>query len=606
MHAAIVAIEARDAVEKALRRVMPKALSDMVDDLAEHCHKQVLQGAQAAVHEGVDAGTMHRKIATTNNRGHLQQVIQATASSSTIMRKPQQQQHCSEQALLLTLPPDTLRHVLEFLDVAHIFGSVALCCRALFDIVHSSQAWTSVRAFEMRHSPIRSAEDMAITFQHKWRRLEAFHCQRDVTDDVLAQLAHCKMLRSLGVSDAGAVTSSAFKRLTQAGIVSQLTRLELRNLAPSVQDAAFDSDVKHDPSLKELSIVSCRGLGQATLQALRIDRVQRLCLDECARIDNHTLRFIASVCSDSLRQLSIADCWQVDDTGVRWLRSCHRLEQLNVTRCSRITDQGLADVVQLPRLRSLNLSGLSMVTDGTLEIMSSAQLTELNLSGCTEVTDAGLAELSARQRSLRKLSLRDCRLVTHRGLSMLATSTLERLDLEGCSSLRSLDVSGLSNLVSLDVTRCYNLADGDLQLPQQLCCLRMQACPSLHASVAAQSPQLHHVDAVGSAAVDDKMLERVATRCTRLSSLRIGGSVTCDGIAKLVELRGYTLRSLAFVRCPLIDDRICTVLSGCTRLVSLSLVGCRRARLESRDRLPASLTRLTIDDCTLIGDKLAV
>jgi len=163
----------------------------------------------------------------------------------------------------------------------------------------------------------------------------------------------------------------------------------------------------------------------ATLELL--PRLETLRLRECA-VDTKTVRAIAGL--ESLRRLSLADCWGLGDDDLRPLAWRVELEALNLHGCSKLTGRFVDSLRELEHLRWLDLGRCDSMEGRVLERLAGfPELEYLNLHGMRGLTDEGLRTVSTLPR-LKALCLPWCYEIDDRALQVLASSpSLERIGL---------------------------------------------------------------------------------------------------------------------------------------------------------------------------------
>ncbi|XP_078428016.1 EIN3-binding F-box protein 1-like [Wolffia australiana] len=224
------------------------------------------------------------------------------------------------------------------------------------------------------------------------------------------------------------------------GCAGGLRRLESLTLAGSwATDLALEAVARGCPSLKRLSLRSADRLTDHGLRRLAgwSPSLESLQLEDCALVALISL-------GESLRSLSVVRCRGFRDVASSAkLRSSCPLISLTINDCPGFGDAGLVLLGKLcKRVQRLKLVSLPGISDaGLLSFFEDCRetvslLKKVNLSGCASVTDAAiraLAELHGR--SLRVLSLGDCKRITDDGLAAISESCvrLEDVDLSGCA-----------------------------------------------------------------------------------------------------------------------------------------------------------------------------
>ncbi len=115
-------------------------------------------------------------------------------------------------------------------------------------------------------------------------------------------------------------------------------------------------------------------------------------------LDDETLPQLIEEIS-GLRQiisLDLAECRNVTNEGIRFLKALPHLIELNLSSCS-LTDSGLAELKPLNHLLRLNLSYCNRITNqGLLKIRDLRRLEYLDLQGCVKINRGGLVKVQRR------------------------------------------------------------------------------------------------------------------------------------------------------------------------------------------------------------------
>lgn len=272
--------------------------------------------------------------------------------------------------------------------------------------------------------------------------------------------------------------------------------------------------------------------------------------------DEH-VRSLTTSCP-SLMSIKLKRCNGITDKSLHYLSACRQLHTLDISFCRKITDEGLRALACTQSLRCLDLSGsrlvtesglvkflgrcedlrsinvsycVHQVTDQVLECLSGClQLRDANFTDCVNVTDHGLLLLTSKctttsnplSRSLRTVSLYNCKRITDAGLHSLARCPdLCSLDIFNCalvtdSPFRDL-ASNCLNLSAISLRRCTNITGK---------CLRELATLA----------QLQVLDVSFCSRLDGEALMHLC-RCPRLHTLKLAHCtrVTLDSLQQLVS-----------------------------------------------------------------------
>jgi len=328
-------------------------------------------------------------------------------------------------------------------------------------------------------------------------RLESLHmvCGRGVGCREVELLGQLPLLNSLSLSF-GAVSSESLRHL---GACTALRSLHLLHLYLNFLSAPLQaSDFERLVHLTELSIVgptqgiklsldvyfllALRGLSLVRLQLKRL----RLSVQ-----DAHTI-----FCGPDLVSFSLNDC---SDAGGLWMSTlqphadvvrvdltrpypnlteldlglssppkfftmndlvhCTSLLRLSLANCTWEADDKLKAMATIPSLTYLSYTRSTMTGRGLEHLRSLSRLVELDLSSSHLLLDKHLPLLSLLP-SLQRLHLHRCRLITHRGLSVLADAPhLRNLGLRStckndAESAHARWLLNMPHLVRLQATDC--------------------------------------------------------------------------------------------------------------------------------------------------------
>lgn len=139
----------------------------------------------------------------------------------------------------------------------------------------------------------------------------------------------------------------------------------------------------------------------------------------------------------ALRELSVSDCVNITDFGLYELAKLGAtLRYLSVAKCDQVSDAGLKVIARrCYKLRYLNCRGCEAVSDDSIIMLahSCARIRALDIGKC-DVSDAGLHALAESCPNLKKISLRNCDMITDRGIQCIAyyCRGLQHLNIQDC------------------------------------------------------------------------------------------------------------------------------------------------------------------------------
>ena len=100
--------------------------------------------------------------------------------------------------------------------------------------------------------------------------------------------------------------------------------------------------------------------------------------------------------------LNLAECRNVTNEGIQYLKAIPHLTELNLSSCS-LTDSGLNELKPLSRLQRLNLSYCNRITNlGLRNLRNLRRLEFLDLQGCVKINMGGLTKLERRDLVIHK------------------------------------------------------------------------------------------------------------------------------------------------------------------------------------------------------------
>eukprot|EP00656_Telonema_subtile_P034910 TRINITY_DN38933_c0_g1_i1.p1 TRINITY_DN38933_c0_g1~~TRINITY_DN38933_c0_g1_i1.p1 ORF type:complete len:378 (+),score=49.81 TRINITY_DN38933_c0_g1_i1:82-1215(+) len=257
---------------------------------------------------------------------------------------------------------------------------------------------------------------------------------RAVSKDCLATVNACATSLTVPRARCSAVGRSLLDSMPA------LRSLSLRN-SPSINNDFVARVLKDRPLLQSLDLSFCPkvtevNLNRTSLRHLKLagtgisDQALSRVLEACPNL----VELDVTLCSEltprafkacgayRLRSLSVANCWQLDDTALASLAGCGTLTELNLAGCE-VSDSGVLSVLQRNKqLTALNLTGCVLVTDLVLEplvwlaedgeLEACPELETFNLSECPHVTDAKIEQLQQQRPELTLFGIRARRLLS--------------------------------------------------------------------------------------------------------------------------------------------------------------------------------------------------
>ncbi|PWA45751.1 F-box domain, cyclin-like protein [Artemisia annua] len=242
---------------------------------------------------------------------------------------------------------------------------------------------------------------------------------------VLAIVNSCPILVELELIDKPIYSTSSSAELSNVGFQSLGACRHLTNLSLIRNQKNIITGFRTcDMDLLLLSVTEgCKGL-------------ESVVLDGFSSVRNAGFASILTACLN-LKKFEIRNSWGLEDLTMKYVSEVHTsLVEVKLVSCKSITSKGVRDLVtSCTSLEVLDLFGCSRVKDFCIRKVSCLTLlTSLNLGG-TEIRDDGMAILGKGNAPISCLSLRGCKWVTDKGITLLLrgegkiSKTLSSLDL---------------------------------------------------------------------------------------------------------------------------------------------------------------------------------
>ncbi|PWA69487.1 RNI-like superfamily protein [Artemisia annua] len=146
---------------------------------------------------------------------------------------------------------------------------------------------------------------------------------------------------------------------------------------------------------------------------------------------------LSKVCRSPFVEVKLVSC-HITSEAVRELVTCSAsIKVLNLCSCSRVSDSALSSISSLTFLTYLNLEG-TYVTDAGMAILGNgkAPISYLSLRRCRRVTDKGISLLLGK---LTELSIRNCNITNAALLALKVrrdeSKLLRKLDMYECEAI---------------------------------------------------------------------------------------------------------------------------------------------------------------------------
>ncbi|KNC99125.1 uncharacterized protein SPPG_05384 [Spizellomyces punctatus DAOM BR117] len=146
------------------------------------------------------------------------------------------------------------------------------------------------------------------------------------------------------------------------------------------------------------------------------------------RIDDKVISDIVCFCGQTVRSLSLRNCWGVTDKGLAAIAhyAADGLETLCLASVWDITDGGIASMARMcSHLKDLDLSNCRKLSDAGISSMLDAcsNIDTLTLSYCKNLTDAILGH--SRWKTVRRVNMQRCTGIFDAGFSRWASQAAE-------------------------------------------------------------------------------------------------------------------------------------------------------------------------------------
>ncbi|KAH7403957.1 hypothetical protein KP509_15G002400 [Ceratopteris richardii] len=314
----------------------------------------------------------------------------------------------------------------------------------------------------------------------------------------------------------------------------------------------------------------------------------------------------------SLEVLDLQECTSLENLS----SLSTTLQKLRLNGCTSLRTVNAS----LPNLQALHAAECTILERLPREI--GACMRELSLKRCDgleELIPTNQASFFGELSSLEILDLRGC--TSLETLSVLPT-TLQKLWLNGCSSLGIVKAS-LPNLRLLDAEKCTNLNWLSMELGACMRELHLEGCDGLKEFV--ETSQASFFEGLSSLEVLDLQectsLENLSSLSTTLLKLRLNGCTSlrtvnaslpnlqalnaaeCTNLERLPREIGACMRELSLKRCDGLEELIPTnqasFFGELSSLEILDLRGC--TSLETLSVLPTTLQKLWLNGCSSLG-----
>ncbi|RWS31055.1 F-box/LRR-repeat protein 7-like protein [Leptotrombidium deliense] len=326
--------------------------------------------------------------------------------------------------------------------IKHTTRNVDFALRSLFRLIsreiYCREMIPSIRDLSIKHGKKRETRRSSNSVPVE--SLDLSGCV-NLTDKGLLLIARkCSELKSLYIRGCMNITDLGMNEvLTSCFMLEMLEATGCHNIKLNI------TRLPQIPStLRHVNLSSCVYIDDYSLKIfVKLFGVQltHLYLRRCPLISDHLVKCLTAYCP-CLREVSFGECPQLTDFFCfeLSLKLGSRLRYLSLSKCERITNAGIKQVGKFcNKLRYLNLRGCHLVSDEGLAAIargSSTRLRAVDVGKCN-IGDEGLKALSDNCPNLRKLSVRECSLVTDIGVSLIAyyCRSLVRINVSNCCNV---------------------------------------------------------------------------------------------------------------------------------------------------------------------------
>lgn len=204
-------------------------------------------------------------------------------------------------------------------------------------------------------------------------------------------------------------------------------------------------------TIKSLELVRCIASESISMSDFcpgkhNFPRLQKVRLEQCKNISNEFLLMLGQACRH-IKEVSLVEIDSITNRGIihfmQNLYQADMIRKIEITRCAKIGNPSVWAITRAcgSKLKSLVIRNCKLVTDRGVSVINSRCLKLINLDlGGTRIGDAGVQQIvNAHLFHLEELSLRGCTEITDASLVAIANTpfliSLERVGLSGCTGL---------------------------------------------------------------------------------------------------------------------------------------------------------------------------
>ncbi|KAG5681138.1 hypothetical protein PVAND_010598 [Polypedilum vanderplanki] len=386
-------------------------------------------------------GLAHKVANLSISTNSLCSLTKVGRNTTAYMIAPSNKSHLSFDSL----PNDMIIKIFQWLDTCELL-TVATVCRRFEKLIWNPILW---KIIILKGEEISGDKALSCIL----RRLQ------NESDE-----EKCLNVERVMLSEGCKITDKGLQMIVKA--CPNLTHLQAQ-FCTTFSNQSLIEFVSKCTNLQHLDItgcsqISCININPSSSEGSRKLLLQYIDLTDCASLDDNGLRLIVKTCP-LLIYFYLRRCMMLTDTSLKYIsKFCIALKELSVSDCLNVTDFGLYELAKLGqtlrylsvakckvsdvglkylarrcyKLRYLNCRGCEAISDDSIIVLarSCSRLRSLDI-GKTDVSDAGLCALSESCPNLKKLSLKNCDMITDEGIKYLSyyCRGLQLLNIQDCN-----------------------------------------------------------------------------------------------------------------------------------------------------------------------------
>ncbi|XP_021756334.1 F-box protein At5g51380-like isoform X1 [Chenopodium quinoa] len=219
---------------------------------------------------------------------------------------------------------------------------------------------------------IHCCEDMSLTAISGFKNLQILKlvgCVDGLYDSVVTDIGltmvaqGCRRLVKLELSGC----EGSYDGIKAIGQCCQM--LEELTLCGHKMDGGWLSALSFCSNLKTLKLQSCQSIDSCPGPDEHLGScptLEELHLERCQVRDKESTKALFLVC-ESIREISLQDCWGLEDDIFRYAVNCRRVKSLSLEGCSLLTTEGLDSVVhKWTELQTLKVVSCNSIKDSEI------------------------------------------------------------------------------------------------------------------------------------------------------------------------------------------------------------------------------------------------